>query len=169
MLRNPSFDDFDPESELELPANWSTNFNDDDVVPPANDGDIHTGDGSVVFQLTESRENADVYQTVPATEGCCYSLEFWAKGSTGGGDTGNLRATIQYLSAGNAVLGTSTLTIHGGSLDSNSWTSYRLETPPSPDGTTQIKVTIAVTGHGKSARIDDVILTVSGCGGVSGS
>ncbi|MGE5561422.1 MAG: hypothetical protein ACM3XN_10315 [Chloroflexota bacterium] len=144
---------------LDLPANWLTHFNSADIVPPANDGDIHTGDGSVVFQFTGGRTEGDIYQDVMATANCCYSLEFWAKG---GGDS--LTASISYLSSMGTVLRTDSLTVHGNSLDSNSWTSYHIVGTPAPAGTQTIRALVNVKGSGKTVRLDDMLLTVAGCG-----
>lgn len=148
---------------LDLPANWSTHFDAADIVPPANDGDIHTGDGSVVFQFTGGRTEGDIYQEVTASANCCYSLELWAKGTAGSGD---MSVSIAYLDAIDNVLRTDSLTVHGNSLDQSAWTSYRVLGAPSPAGTVKIRVTVLAHGNGKSLRLDDIILSVAGCGAI---
>jgi hypothetical protein len=122
--------------------------------------DAHPDEGNVIVQLTESRNDAEIYLTVGAEPCRRYSLEFWAKGAAGSGETGNVTARLQCLSATGTVLSTSTLTIHGGSLGRSSWTPYRIDTPPSPADTAKVEVSITASGQSASARIDDVILAV---------
>lgn len=122
--------------------------------------DAHPDEGNVIVQLTESRNDAEIYLTVGAEPCHRYSLEFWAKGAADGGETGNVTARLRCLSAAGTVLSTSTLTIHGGSLGRSSWTPYRVDTPLSPTGTAKVEVSITASGQSASARIDDVILAV---------
>lgn len=166
LVQNPGFEDFVPNTTLDLPGNWQTDFSADDIVPPANAGDIHSGLGSVVFQLTEGRDEANLYQDVTVQPGCCYDFQFWAKGQTGGGPAAaGLTAEVVYRDGqGNTLTTPITIQVQPGSLDSNSFGSYRAIAAPAPENAASARVLFTVQGSGKSLRLDDVILTVAGCG-----
>lgn len=76
LVQNPGFEDFEPGTFLSLPGNWQTDFSAQDIVPPTNEGNIHSGLSSVVFQLTGGRDKANLYQDVTVQPGCCYDFQF---------------------------------------------------------------------------------------------
>ncbi len=111
----------------------------------------HTGVQGVQLDANE----AITQSNVPVTAGCCYELMFWAKGPSGTPNT--LTATVTFAGATGPDL---TISITGGTMDPNSWTSYRGFTSCVPSGVTT--ATIRFLSGGNNEFIDDVILASAG-------
>lgn len=150
QIDNPGF-------EEELAPSWVV------VVPPAppprtgersdQGQDVHTGDFGFVMDAGVTLRQTNV----PVAAGCCYELMFWAKGSSG---NTSLTANVYF---GVSMTPALTIPIESGSMDNNSWTSYRDFTPCVPAGVTTATVEFIAGGEGgDNIALDDIILASAG-------
>lgn len=143
-----------------LPNEWYTD-QPEIITKSKTPNEIHSGNNSVVFQLTYNTKSAKLYQIIDnVNENCCYDLQFWVKGVNGGG---TINIQLHLLDEDNLVLHTPiNVNIMGGSLSSNFFSSYRYITPPTVSGANKAKLEFNVVGFGRAFIIDDVILTCIG-------